>query len=104
MLQTIIQRLPGDRPGDDISDPLLTTVEAQMERGRNEIDFHFSNRVKVSGNGPADEYVDPGGLANITDSEKGQYRAMVESCSLVFDIGKKSIQASSSITFEREEL
>jgi hypothetical protein len=104
MLQTIVQRLPGDKTGGDISDPLLTTPESQIERGRNEVDFNFSNRVRVNGNGPADEYVEPCGLANVTDSEKGQYRALIESCSLVFDIGKKSISASSSITFEREEI
>ncbi len=28
----------GDRPGDDITDPLLSTVEAGLSRGRAELD------------------------------------------------------------------
>lgn len=42
MINIIAQRNPADRPGPDISDPLITTIEAAKERGRVELDKHES--------------------------------------------------------------
>lgn len=38
MTDLIVQRGSGDKPGDDISDPLLTTIAAALSRGRAELD------------------------------------------------------------------
>jgi len=103
MLQTIVQRAPGDKPGPDISDPLLSTADAQRARGRGEINENCSSRVNVSGNGPADGYVEPCSLTQVTDAQVGQVRAIIDSCALTIDISGGSLTATSSITFEREQ-
>lgn len=38
MTEIIVIRGDGDRPGDDIIDPLMSTVAVAIQRGRNEID------------------------------------------------------------------
>lgn len=40
MINIIAQRGNADRPGPDISDPLITSIEVAKERGRVELDSH----------------------------------------------------------------
>ena len=103
MLQTIVQRLPGDKPGPDISDPLLSTKEAQTQRGRGEINEQSSSRVMCAGNCPASAPVAPCSIARITDAEYGQYNAIIESWALTLNLTGKGFTATSAITFEREQ-
>jgi hypothetical protein len=103
MLQTTVARLPGDKSGPDISDPLLSTKEAQTQRGRGEINEQSSSRVICAGNCPASGSIAPGSIARITDAEYGQYNAVIDSWSLTIDVTGKSHSVTSSITFEREQ-
>lgn len=45
---TTVFRLPGNRPGPDISDSLLTTEAARIERGQQEISYNNSPRQVLS--------------------------------------------------------
>jgi len=40
MIDIIVQRTPGDSMGEDIQNPLISSVEVAIERGRVEIDSH----------------------------------------------------------------
>jgi len=104
MLQTIVQRAPGDKPGPDISDDLLTTVAAQTQRGRSEINYNGSSRVICAGNCPASASIEPGITALITDSEKGNYHAVMDSWSLTINVANRQLNATSAVTFEREQI
>ena len=101
-MQTIVTRPPGDKQGPDISDALLTTRDAQIERGRAEINQNSTSRMMVSGNLPAIDYIEPGSTVQITDIERGAYRAVVDSWALTLSINDNQITANSAITFERE--
>jgi len=41
----IVQRGAGDRPGEDILDPLISTVSVALQRGRNELDRQATLKV-----------------------------------------------------------
>ena len=45
---TTVFRLPGNRPGPDISDSLLTTEAARIERGQQEISYNNSPRQTLN--------------------------------------------------------
>ena len=102
MLQIVVQRQPADKQGQDISDPLLTTVDAQIERGQAEINQNCSSRMIVNGNCPASDYIEPGSTAQVTDMERGVYFAVVDSWALTLSINESQFSATSAVTFERE--
>jgi hypothetical protein len=43
----IVLRAPGDKQGGQVIDPLLTQLEAALERGRNELDEHATLQQQV---------------------------------------------------------
>lgn len=60
--------------GDEISDPLLCTEEAAVERGRVEIDAEYSNRLPTNITLHSQTFTQPGSLISVTDgvnSDKG---------------------------------
>ncbi len=70
MIDLIVQRGNGDYVGDDIVDPLITTLPAALERGRNELDEH-SGGIPVT---LATKYlasVFPGQLVRVEDALQG---------------------------------
>lgn len=46
-LDVIIEREPGDKDGEDIVDPLISTVAIALIRGRNELDQRATPKVPV---------------------------------------------------------
>lgn len=103
MLQTIVQRAPGDKQGPDISDPLLTTKDAQVARGRGEINENSSSRTTIAGNGPVYGYMEPGSVVQVTDGESGQYLAILDSWSLTISVASNQFGANSAVTLEKEQ-
>lgn len=85
MTTITVMRSAGDRPGEDIVDPLASEVQALIERGRNEIDEAT----------PADgvEHVvrfDPayrsGDLVEVNDSQQGAtWRGKITAVEHVFE-------------------
>lgn len=103
MLQTIVERAPADRRGDDITDILLTTMDAQISRGRAEINATCSNRRKVDCNLVAAGFVAPTATVQVTDIELGPVYGVVDSFSLSFSVSGSDLDISASMTYEMEE-
>jgi len=61
----IVQRSPADKPGDDIVSPILQTPEAQIERGRQEINFNSTDRIIKTCVVVDSEFIQPGELVSI---------------------------------------
>jgi len=60
--------------GGEISDPVLCTEEAAVERGRVEIDAEYVNRLQTNVTLHSQTFTQPGSLISITDntnSDKG---------------------------------
>ena len=102
MIAVIVERPPGDRQGPDISDPLVTSVEAARERGRNEIDRASTNRELVQSNGVLTTWIRPGAMVEVMDAEQHAWRGMVRSCAIVVNRDGDSVTASISLETERE--
>jgi len=101
MISVIVQRTPADRQGPDISDPLITSEPVAVERGRNEIDYHSSNREFISGNGPLRGFIRPGLLVRVADMENAPYLAKVTACALVLTRSDTNFEADINLTLER---
>lgn len=61
----IVQRLPGDRVGDAIVSAVLTTTEAQLERGLFEVNTQDRDRKTVSGSVISSEFLIPGSMRGV---------------------------------------
>ena len=98
-----VQRLPADFQGKDVSDPLIATEAQAVERGRMEIERNCSDRMMVSGTCPLHTYMQPGKIVQVTDLQKGEYRALLRMFSLTIDRqGEDSFTAVTNIVMERE--
>ena len=69
-MAVIASRAPGDKPGPDIVDSILSSDLSQRERARQEINFHSTDRVIESGNLIGSSFIRPGSLAQITSSRE----------------------------------
>lgn len=103
MLQTLVQRDPADRQGDDITDSLLTTIDVQVSRGQSDINQNCSDRLLVDSNIVPSGFVLPTSIIQITDNEVGPIYGIVNSFSLSFSVSSDSLSINSSLTYEREE-
>lgn len=102
MLQTIVQRDPANKRGDDITEILLTTLEAQISRGRADINSNCSNRRIVDCNIVPVGFVTPTSTVQVTDIEIGVVHGVVDKFSLQFSIDGDSVTIDSAITYEGE--
>lgn len=93
----------GDRTGPDISDALLCTEAAAIERGRIEIDRNSTPRELVSLTVPL-TYIAPGSLVEVADSESAPWRGLVTGCRLTWRRDIDSLTAESELNIEREAL
>lgn len=98
-----VTRQPADRQGPDIVDAMLTTEQAGVERGRQEIDKHSTNRVIERGNCPQLDYMATGSLVNVTHA-RGSYRGKLKSWAMTIDISQdgRDFSISTAISIERE--
>jgi hypothetical protein len=101
MISIIVERPPADRQGDDISDDLLTSATAAVERGRNEIDASCSNRELISSSGPLKDFIRPGALIEVGDMEQQVWRGMVKSVAITVDRTEESFAADINLVTER---
>lgn len=97
---TVIRGL-GDRPGPDIVDALLTTDRLKVARGRAEIDAS-TPVVPVAVSHPLAGWIARGTLVEVTDIEYQQYRGMVISPELVYELSSAGeFTATTNLTVER---
>lgn len=69
----------GDRPTDDIIEPLLTTLPAKLERARNELDEgELASIIRITGRYQPNAF--PGALVQVSDSAQGgNWRGVITS-------------------------
>ena len=72
MIEILVTRGAGDRPGPDISDPLITSVPVALARGSAEINRSMSDRRILSLDLTLMPWTDPGSLVGITSSRGRQ--------------------------------
>lgn len=72
MIDIIVQRGSGARPGADIVDPLIASVPVAIQRGRNELDERASGMREVSVEVVYRTGVRAGQLARFYDAQLGQ--------------------------------
>jgi hypothetical protein len=94
----------GDRVGPDISDSLLTTEVAAIERGRVEIERNSTPRDLVSLSLPLGNWIAPGVLVAVEDRDGKNWRGMVIGCSLSVSRDQGSVTAETRLEIEREAL
>ena len=102
MIAIIVERAPGDKQGPNISDKLITSAQAAVERGRNEIDANFSHRENVSSTGPLAGFIRPGRIVEVADSEQQTWRGMIKSCAINVTASVNSYERIINLTIERE--
>lgn len=102
MISVIVKRGLGDRPGPDISDPLITSEQVAVDRGTAEIDKNSTDRAMVPTTGPFIGWIPPCSLVNVTEME-GSWRGVVNRCALTFDIGMDGqFTARTDLEIEKE--
>nr|WP_321465172.1 hypothetical protein [uncultured Desulfobulbus sp.] len=101
MISILVERLPADRTGDDIVDPLLTSETAALERGRNEIDGQCSDRTLVTVTGPHRRWIQPGRLVRY-HGIRSSWIGLVTRCAITITRNGESFTADRSLEMERE--
>ena len=102
-MKVIVERQPGDRPGPDIVEALLTSEPAAIARGRREIDHSVAMRAIENGNCPLLPYMETGKLIAVTTA-RGSYRGKLTMWATTIDISEdgRDFTATSAVTIERE--
>lgn len=101
MISIIVQRAPADRPGPDISDPLLTAPIAARERGRIEIDRESTDRQLVSVTGPFRAWLAPGSLVEYR-GRRATWRGLVRRAGISITRSEGEFRADLALELERE--
>jgi len=102
MIEITVERYPGDHPGPDIVDPLITSAAGARARGNGEIDAHGYDMLIVSGNGPLRaDHIPPGSLVEVTDTEQQAWRGQVERSAIVITRTGDTFSATQSLELER---
>lgn len=102
-ISIIVERNPANKQGADIIDSLISSNEQAKQLGRMHIDTNSTNRFIVSGSSPISAYMEPGGIVQVIDLQKGKYNSMLNNYSA--SITKQSdskFTAVTSISIERE--
>ncbi len=68
-MSVIVQRQPADKPGDEIISSVLTTTDAQRERGAYEINSNMDDRIILDGATMGLDFIQPGTM--VTTDSKG---------------------------------
>jgi hypothetical protein len=101
MISVTVQRAPADKQGPDISDNLLTSEAAAVERGRNEIDAVCSNRATFTCTGPHRRFVRPGTVVEY-HGRRATWRGIVRRCAITITRNGESFSADRALEIERE--
>jgi len=101
MIAVIVQRQPANKPGPDITDPLITSENAARERGRNEIDNNSTNRALVNLTGPHRLFVPTGTLVEYL-GRRSSWRGMTRRCAITLSRDGDGFTGDRSLEAERE--
>ena len=87
----IVQRAPADKPGEDIVSSVLVSVAAQVERGRQEINYNSIDRVIKTGAVVASEFITPGAMVSVQNQD-GVAIGMLTEFAISIEHGKCSTE------------
>lgn len=90
------------KPGPDIVDPLLTSIQAIKLRGKNEIDYNSSHRVIHSGTCKTHAWQNPGELVSIQDAESGELKGKLTDFAINISRSGKEVSNTTFVRIERE--
>jgi len=102
MISVVVQRQPADKPGPDISDPLITSTTVAIERGRNEIDASCSPRQIVTVDIEPIAGLRVNRLVEIQDIEQVAWRGLVTNIDLREIRSGDQVNHSMQLTIEKE--
>jgi len=100
-MKIIVERIPADKWGPNVVDPLLVTEPVALARGTREVDYHSTNRSLENGNCILLPYMASGSLINVTEAN-GSYRGKLKKYSVTIDVSGRTFTATSAVEIERE--
>ena len=102
MITILVQRDPANRQGSDITDPLLTSELAAVERGRNEIDANCSSRVMVTMETLPISGARPNQMVEVQDIAAPAWRGLLTGMTVRVSRDGEQVNSSMTLTVERE--
>jgi len=100
-LTLICIRDAGDKPGEDIVDPLLTDENVMIERARNFFNENESNRIHSTNLCPLKAFVLPTSLVRVSAFDESIYEAELISTEINISISDNSVTMDSTEIVER---
>jgi len=101
-IDLFVQRGAGDRPGEDIVDPLISAIPVAIQRGRNELDEQASAPQSVNAETVYRAGVRRGQLARFYDIQNGiQSTAKVTGITHQVKKVGESVQLTTSLRVKR---
>ena len=102
MISVIVQRQPADKPGPDISDPLITSGTVAAERGRNEIDTNCSARQSVTLDIEPISGLRINRIVEVQDLEQVAWRGLITGIKMSAARDNDTVTRTMQVTIERE--
>jgi hypothetical protein len=99
VIEILVSRAPGDKPGPKISDPLITSVPVALARGAAEINRRCSNRKNLGLSTVLMPFMLTGGLVGVTTS-KGRRVGKLRSFEKTYQINGREFTADCRLTVE----
>lgn len=100
MISVLVIRGAGDRPGPDISDPLITTPTVAIARGTTEIDRQITHRQEVTVSGPLISDVAPGSLVQYSRADGSVLTGKLTAYETVLQISGDQVTADTTLSLE----
>lgn len=98
-MNVIISRGAGDKPGPEIVSDLLTTREICRFRGVSELNYYYTSRKQLNGDGPKIEVMIPTKLVEIS-GRRGSKRGILKMYSRTYDKEDGKFTINSHMTIE----
>jgi|LGVC01.1.fsa_nt_gb hypothetical protein len=99
-INVIVMRDEGNVPAPDIVDALVTTEEVAVSRGTQFIDANHRSKMLAAANSPFTQWIAPGSLLEITDSEFVAYKALVTDITLSISKNKAEYTMDANMMWE----
>ena len=101
MISVTVERYPGDHPGPDIVDPMITSDAGARARANGEIDAQGYNALIVAANGPLlTDHIEPGALPEIIDTEQQAWRGQIERAAIAITKTGDTFTATQALEIE----
>jgi hypothetical protein len=101
-IDIFVQRGAGDRPGDNIVDPLITSIPVAVQRGRNELDERATAQQDVTRETLFRAGVRCGQLARVVDFDHGEtWLGKITGITHTVRKADESVQLTTSLSIRR---